>query len=206
MAIPAGFDARVLEHVTRHPGLSSYELARVLGPGHTGPDVSKYRVDQALMRLFLDGKITFEKIRWPAPGGCKRIWHATESEKPSMTHDEIVAEIQARAAARGIFTHYCRSVIRCVGTPGMPDIFLVGRCTTAWIEVKTPGDRLKPDQIRWKYMLQAAGQLYDVMTERDLAPDGGADRMLDFLDRREAETAAGPCYGIACDHVSHRTT
>lgn len=75
-------DARVLGHVTGYPGLSSYEIARALGFTYTGRNVNKARVDQSLMRLFLNRKVIFEMVPWPAPGGRKRIWHAgTDDER-----------------------------------------------------------------------------------------------------------------------------
>jgi len=103
-----------------------------------------------------------------------------------VTHDQIVAEIQARADTRGIFSHYCRRSVRCAGTPGMPDLLLVGREAVAWLEVKTAGDQLKPDQTRWMYRLRAVGQVHEVIHAADLNPGGAVDQMLDFITTGEA--------------------
>ena len=98
-----------------------------------------------------------------------------------MQHNEIIAEIMTRAGDRGIKSHYCHDTRRCQGDPGLPDLLLIGKHAAAWIEVKTPGDRLKPDQTRWKYALQAAGQVHEVMGPGDLEPGGAIDMMLSFV-------------------------
>ncbi len=98
-----------------------------------------------------------------------------------MTHDQIVAEIQARAKQRGVLSHYCGSAERCNGR-GLPDVLLAGNNGVAWIEVKLPGDTMRPDQTSWKYKLKASGQIWETMDEADLTPDGGAiDMLIDHL-------------------------
>ena len=94
-----------------------------------------------------------------------------------MTHDEVVAEIQARAKARGILSHYCGPAEQCKGDPGMPDLILVGQAYVAWVEVKTLGDRLKSLQTRWRYALLAVGSVHRIVYEYDLRP-GGAEAVL----------------------------
>ena len=76
MTAPPDLDGRVLGHLRQYPGLSSYELARVLGLAYTGRYVNKAAIDQSLLRLALDGAVVFEYVIWPAPGGRKRIWRA----------------------------------------------------------------------------------------------------------------------------------
>lgn len=98
-----------------------------------------------------------------------------------MTHDEVVTEIQARAQARGILTHYCGPGERCKGDRGMPDLILVGGSYVAWVEVKTLGDRLKSLQTRWRYALLAIGAVYRIMYEYDLRPGGAVDVMLSLV-------------------------
>ena len=103
-----------------------------------------------------------------------------------MTHDQVVAEIQRRAAVRGALSHYCRSAVRCVGTPGMPDILVAGPYGIAWIEVKTPScPTLSSDQTRWKYALIAAKQRHYVVGPAELADDR-LEEILDIIaDRPE---------------------
>ena len=98
-----------------------------------------------------------------------------------MTHDEIVAEIQLRAKRSGILSEYCGRALRCQGDRGKPDLFLVGMFGAAWIEVKTPGDQLRAEQVTWKHMLRSAGQVHEVMGERDLAAGGAFDMLLSFV-------------------------
>ena len=98
-----------------------------------------------------------------------------------VTHDEVVAEIMARAAARRIFTHYCGPATRCKGIPGVPDLMLAGDRHAGWIEVKVPPDTLSPGQSRWRWKLKASGQLYEAMGPADLAEGGAVDKFLEFL-------------------------
>jgi len=97
-----------------------------------------------------------------------------------MLHDQIVAEIQTRAETRGVLTHYCGSSVRCTGHRGKPDLFLVGRYGAAWIEVKRPGDELRPDQTTWKHTLIAADQTYLIAVESHLH-DGRIDNLINGL-------------------------
>jgi hypothetical protein len=101
-----------------------------------------------------------------------------------MTHDEVVAEIQARAKRRGILTHYCGRAQHCKGDRGSPDLVLVGPYHTGWIEVKMPGDTRKPEQTTWFHALRAGGQLYEQMGPADLDRSplhSVADAFLDYL-------------------------
>ena len=104
-----------------------------------------------------------------------------------MNHDQIVAEIQARATQRrGVLSHYCGSALRCSGDRGAPDLLCAGPNGAAWLEVKTPADRLKPDQTTWMYTLKASGQRHYVIREAQLL-DGTVDAILDTLAAGQAE-------------------
>lgn len=85
-----------------------------------------------------------------------------------MTHDEVVAEIQARAKRLGILSHYCRNAKTCQGDRGLPDLVLVGPFGGCWVEVKMPGDKLDPGQVIWKHALFAAAQTYYIVGPDDL--------------------------------------
>lgn len=117
-------------------------------------------------------------------------------------HDDVVAEIIRRANARGCLVHYCGQAARCQGDKGQPDLVVAGPFGTAWIEVKMPGDQLKPAQTTWRHMLTAGGQEYHVVGPADLV-DGSVDWILRDIGRQDRRTEAGPCYGPGCDHVSH---
>lgn len=97
-----------------------------------------------------------------------------------MTHDEIVVEIQSRARRRGILSHYCPDSRRCDGDRGIPDLVLIGPHGAAWLEVKAPHDRIKPDQTTWKHTLRAAGQEYHLI-RGDMLLNGVVDGILDGL-------------------------
>jgi hypothetical protein len=98
-----------------------------------------------------------------------------------MTHDQIADEIMRRARARGLRVHYCPDSRRCKGDSGMPDLVFVGQLGgTGWIEVKMPGDVIRPGQTTWMHTLRAAGQPCEIMTERDLS-NGTVDLFLDQL-------------------------
>jgi len=97
-----------------------------------------------------------------------------------MTHDQVVAEIQARASRRGVLSHYCHRAQFCQGDNGIPDLQLVGPFGAAWAEVKSPYDRLEPEQTTWMHALKAAGQLHYVVRPQGL-DDGSVDAMLDRL-------------------------
>lgn len=97
-----------------------------------------------------------------------------------MTHDEIVAEIQRRAKSRGILSHYCHRAQFCQGDRGLPDVIAVGKFRAAWIEVKTPYDRLDPPQTTWMHALRGAGEEHHVIRPEQL-DDGTLDAILDGL-------------------------
>jgi hypothetical protein len=97
-----------------------------------------------------------------------------------VTHDEMVAEVQRRGAQRGVISHYCGRAERCSGDRGQPDLFLAGLVGVAWMEVKTPADRLKPAQTQWMHMLKASGQKHYVIREAQLHDDT-VDGILDSL-------------------------
>lgn len=94
-----------------------------------------------------------------------------------MNHDEIVAEIQTRATAAGVLSHYCGRSERCQGDRGMPDLFLVGMHGSAWVEVKTPSSpSMSPAQVQWAYQLRAAGQVHYIVQAAAL--DNGQVNMI----------------------------
>ena len=85
-----------------------------------------------------------------------------------MLHDDVVREIQERAAKLGVLSHYCGKALHCKGDRGVPDLLLVGPHKAAFIEVKTQYANLAPDQTTWMHALIGAGQLHYVMREADL--------------------------------------
>lgn len=95
----------------------------------------------------------------------------------AVTHDEMVTEIQDRAAAYGLLSHYCQRSTTCKGSRGMPDLIVAGIGGAVFLEVKTPGHGPVPDQTTWIYTLRAGGQVVMVVRGADLV-DGTLDRIL----------------------------
>ena len=58
---------------------------------------------------------------------------------------------------------------------------IVALTCLAWVEVKTPGDKLSKDQTRWKWALRAIGEIHEVMGESDLAEGHAVDELLNFV-------------------------
>lgn len=107
-----------------------------------------------------------------------------------MTHDQVVDEIIRRAHRAGVLSHYCRASQRCLGSRGIPDLYLVGMYHAGHIEVKTDAcSTLSPAQTTWRHALMAAGVLYEVMFERDLEAGGAVDMFLGFLTTGSAVAA-----------------
>lgn len=98
-----------------------------------------------------------------------------------MTHDEVVGEIQRRASARGILSHYCGRAVACRGDRGQPDLVLVGAQHTGFVEVKMPSDTRDPGQTTWYHKLRGTGALVEQMGPRDL-DSGVVDLFLTFLN------------------------
>lgn len=97
-----------------------------------------------------------------------------------MTHDQIVAEIQARGRKLGILSHYCPKAQHCKADRGLPDLVMVGPHRAAFIEVKTEYGRMEPDQTTWMHALIGAGELHYVVRTADL-DNGKVDAILDTL-------------------------
>jgi hypothetical protein len=99
----------------------------------------------------------------------------------AVNHDEIVTEIQARARAKGVLSHYCGRSQQCDGDRGLPDLFLVGVHGSAWVEVKTPSSpSMSPAQVQWAYQLRAAGQVHYIVQGAAL-DNGAVDAILGVL-------------------------
>jgi hypothetical protein len=94
-----------------------------------------------------------------------------------VNHDQLVAEIQQRASARGLLSHYCQRSTICKGSRGMPDLIIAGIHGVIFVEVKAIGQDPAPDQTTWIYTLRAGGQDAYVIRETDLS-NGSLDDLL----------------------------
>lgn len=69
----------------------------------------------------------------------------------------------------GLLWHHCPDSRGCHGTPGMPDLIIIGPSGVSWRECKPPGDHPRGGQVTWKYGLIGAGQDWAVWTTADVA-------------------------------------
>jgi hypothetical protein len=80
---------------------------------------------------------------------------------------ELQREVRLLAAEYGIHAVHLTDARTGIGTSGMPDwIFLGSRLL--WRELKSAGEDLRSSQTRWKHMLLAAMQDWDVWRPADL--------------------------------------
>lgn len=110
----------------------------------------------------------------------------------TRTHDEIVTEIQSRATAAGVLSHYCGRSQQCDGDRGLPDLILVGVHGAAWVEVKTPrSPGMSADQVQWAYQLRAAGQTHYIVQAAAL-DNGEVELILGLLSGGPGARLAPP--------------
>lgn len=65
-------EARVLGHVTEHPGLSAYLVGRAVG-------MSARTTEEVLFRLAKEGQVRCEDERYASsPSGWRRLWYSGE--------------------------------------------------------------------------------------------------------------------------------
>jgi hypothetical protein len=81
---------------------------------------------------------------------------------PHETHDEFLEWALQRAAKLDLFALHVPDSRRVRGTPGAPDLFVVGPRGAVWAELKVGNDRPSRNQNRWGYRLKAAGQFHGV--------------------------------------------
>ena len=109
-----------------------------------------------------------------------RSWLATSRSLrcrpgPALMADRLVGEIirlledPGAAWAGKLLWHHCQNGRSCDGSPGLPDLIIVGPRGGLWAEVKPHrGARLRPDQTTWRYAVQAIGWRHVVWVAEDL--------------------------------------
>lgn len=70
---------------------------------------------------------------------------------------EQLQHIRDLAEQHGLLLHHCRDSRHCDGTPGLPDVILVGPGGVAFRELKSSPHGVTPAQTAWKWALRAAG-------------------------------------------------
>jgi hypothetical protein len=96
-----------------------------------------------------------------------------------VNHTELLVEVQDLLESRGLIWHYCRDSRRCLGTPGLPDLVIVGR-HVLFAELKGDGDKLTTWQVDWKWALLAAEARHAIWGPGDLT-SGRIGRELDAV-------------------------
>ena len=84
-----------------------------------------------------------------------------------MTEAELLMEVMRLAEENNILAHHCGDSRRCSGNNGMPDLLLVGKHHTMYVELKA-WNKLSPSQRLWRDRLTATGQEYAVWTPYEL--------------------------------------
>ena len=75
---------------------------------------------------------------------------------PPLTHDGLCRAIVHLARDYGVLARYLPDSRQLYGSPGEPDILMIGR-HVAFAEVKTGHAQRDPDQTTWRYAVEAAG-------------------------------------------------
>lgn len=94
-----------------------------------------------------------------------------------MTELELTARILQRARAVGVLAHHCPRSERCQGTPGLPDLILLGEHGLALPELKGDDGETSADQDLWIWTATRAGILAPVWRRAQLE-DGTVDALL----------------------------
>ena len=71
-----------------------------------------------------------------------------------MTETELQAEVERMCAARGLLYHHCARAVRCVGTPGLPDLIIAGEHGVIFAELKSEDGETSAVQDNWLWTLQ----------------------------------------------------
>jgi hypothetical protein len=108
------------------------------------------------------------------------------TEKPLPEIAEILEQYP------GLLWHHCPDSRGCIGSPGMPDVIIVGPGGVSWREVKPPGGHPHAGQIDWKYTLIAAGQDWGVWGPADV-DNGQVLIRANALSRIPAVRVSGKC-------------
>lgn len=85
-----------------------------------------------------------------------------------MNEAQLLGEVLDEAQLLGIFAHHCGDSRRCTGTPGFPDLVLLGTRGVIFAELKGPATRMTLPQIQMEFRLRLVdGQRYELWRPGD---------------------------------------
>ena len=84
----------------------------------------------------------------------------------AVTETQLEAYVEALAGDLGLLVHHEQDSRR--SERGFPDLVIVGS-RVLWVELKSAGGQLRPDQVTWRYRLQAAGAEWRLWRPADWA-------------------------------------
>lgn len=124
--------------------------------------------------------------------------------------DSLEANLRRLMAKYGIWGYHPRNSVG--SEKGWVDWVLLGPAGVIFAELKSEYGKLSAEQVDVGYKLRRAGGRYALWRPSDFY-SGAIERALAGLAGIAAVQAelfstrndSGPCYGPACDHVSHRT-
>lgn len=96
-----------------------------------------------------------------------------------MNEKELQKEVEKLLRERNLIWHHCRQSQLCTGTPGLPDLLIIGSRVLAR-ELKGDTTRMTRPQVAWGSALARAGVSWGAWRPEDLA-SGRVARELDEL-------------------------
>jgi hypothetical protein len=123
-----------------------------------------------------------------------------------MSEAELQEQVRTACKQLGLFHFHVLNSVGC--EPGWPDSVIIGPRKCIYRELKSEYGRPTPDQTRVGYLLKAAGQSWRIWRPSDWYGGLIAAELAEVAAVQTelfGRTDPGPCYGTACDHVSHRS-
>lgn len=96
-----------------------------------------------------------------------------------MTEQELTNEVLAIAKENGVLAHHCNNSRYCSGDNGLPDLILVGKSHTMFVELKNWGDLTRAQRL-WRDRLKDTGIDYELWTPYELK-SGHVEEMMAWL-------------------------
>lgn len=85
-----------------------------------------------------------------------------------MTEAQLQGRVIWLARKNGCLVFHCSDSRKNVGDHGFPDLVIVGKRNTLFVELKSEDGQRSPNQCTWHYRLLAAGMYSTLWRPRDL--------------------------------------